>query len=67
MKMLLAILCVITIGCAGSGPNGAWTPADSEAAVRGVNSAIDAYGRIRDMNQPYYPPGAPFPIYPTSP
>lgn len=66
--IVLAIVALLLFpGYAGSGPDGAWTPADSEAAVRGVNGAISAYEHIRYPDRPVYPPGAPFPVYPTQP
>jgi hypothetical protein len=47
-------------GCAGSGPNGAWTAEDFATVNKGVNDAVGTYERVRYPDR-YYP------VYPTGP
>lgn len=63
--MAFAALCIA--GCAGSGPNGEFTPADFAAVSRTANEAVATYEHLRYPDRPVYPPGAPFPIYPSRP
>lgn len=34
-------------GCAGSGENGAWTPADTRASIEAINGGIGTYEHAR--------------------
>lgn len=63
----IGVIAFFLTGCAGSGPNGAWTTDDFAAVNRGVSDAVSTYERARYPDRPVYPPGAPFPVYPTSP
>jgi preprotein translocase subunit SecG len=56
---------VLIAGCAGSGEGGAFTPQDAEAIERATSGFINDINRVRYPDRPVYPPGAPFPVYPT--
>lgn len=57
MEKVLAKLNVLVLGalllsgCAGSGPNGAWTADDWAAVNRGINDAVTTYERIRYLDR----------------
>lgn len=54
MKKLLLLLPLILSGCAGSGPNGSWTPSDTSATVGAINQGVDVYNRV--SHPEYYRP-----------
>ena len=56
----LIVFCLVMLsGCAGSGPNGAWTAQDYEAFQRGTTGLVDTYERVRYPDRPIYSPYGP--------
>lgn len=59
---MAAVLALSLVGCAGSGEGGAWTPADTSAALGTANQAYGLYDRYqnpaayRSNGQMYYAP-----------
>ena len=66
LHVLLLTAGLMCAGCAGTGPNGEFTPRDIESVTGSINTAVGMYEHLRYPDRLINPPGAPFPVIPPS-
>ena len=64
IAILAALAWLLFPGCAA---DGSFDAQGFNSAVRTGMDAYDRYNGRYNFDRPIYPPGAPFPVYPTSP